>query len=179
MQQKRTLKGILETYCKRGFYLFPVSGASKRPVFKDMLNRASNDIEELMGWAKEYPNCGWALSLAKSGLWAVDVDTRHGGLEIWQGLIATHGEIETLVQETGSKGLHYVFEHDGELKLKGKIRRGIDVKHNGYIILYPTVNAAGNQYVWKAFKGGWSTTGDEKSSFASYVRGYNPALLTS
>lgn len=152
MQEKRTLKSILETYCKRGFYLFPVSGNTKRPVFKDMLNRASNNIEELMAWAEEYKNCGWALSLAKSGLWAVDIDTRHSGLEVWHGLIETHGEIPTLVQQTGSGGLHYIFKHDGKLKLKGKIRRGIDIKHNGYVILYPTVNKAGNQYIWKAFK---------------------------
>jgi len=152
MQQKRTLKSILETYVKRGFHLFPVSGSTKRPVFKDMLNVASNDINELMKWAGEYPNCGWGLSLAKSKLWAVDIDTRHGGLEVWQGLIETNGEIETLVQETGSKGLHYIFKHDGKLKLKGKIRRGIDIKFNGYVILYPTVNKEGNQYRWKGFK---------------------------
>jgi len=152
VQDKRTLQSILETYVKRGFYLFPVSGSSKKPVFKDNLNRASKDIKELMGWVNKYPNCGWALSLAKSGLWAVDVDTRHSGMEVWTGLIETHGEIETLVQETGSKGLHYIFKHDGKMKLKGKIRRGIDIKHNGYVILYPTVNAAGNQYVWKGFK---------------------------
>jgi hypothetical protein len=151
-EQKPSLEDILKTYIKRGFYLFPVSGKTKRPVFKNMLERASNDIEELLEWASAYKNCGWAVSLAKSGLWAVDVDVKHSGLEVWNGLIETNGEPETITQETGSGGLHYIFKHDGKLRLKGKIRRGIDIKFNGYVILYPTTNKDGKPYFWKKFK---------------------------
>lgn len=152
MQKRRPLINILETYCSLGLYIFPVNGENKRPIFKDPLNKASCDIEQVKKWAKEFPHCGWALSLAKSKLFAVDIDLKHGGLDHWKELIESHGEIETWIQRSGSGGLHYLFKHDGKLKLKGKIRRGIDVKFNGYIILYPTIHKSGDLYTWISFK---------------------------
>ena len=69
-----TKRDVLLHYCKRGFHLFPVKKETKRPAIKDNLNKASNDIDQLMEWDKKFPNCNWAISCAKSGLVAVDVD---------------------------------------------------------------------------------------------------------
>ena len=110
LSRKLSLQEHLTAYCNAGFCLFPLSKKTKRPVFKDNLKKASNDFEQVWEWALEYPGCNWGLSLAKSGLWALDIDTRHGGMQVWQMLEAENPRFETLTQETGSGGLHFIFK---------------------------------------------------------------------
>lgn len=148
MHQK--VERILKTYCRKGWFLFPINPASKHPCIKNMLMEASDDIGKLIEWEKQFPKCNWGLSLAKSGLVAVDVDTRHGGMEVWSGFIGAMGEPDTLIQTTGTGGLHYVFQADKTKRYRGKIRKGIDVKYNGYVILYPSINRdTDRRYTWR------------------------------
>lgn len=151
----RSLEDILTDYCMDNWFLFPVRAETKIPAIKDNLNQASNNINQLLKWANRFPGCLWGLSLAKSKLVAVDIDTRNGGMEYWKELIAANGEPETLTARTGSGGLHYVFKDEKEIRYRGKIKHkdrsksGIDVKHNGYIVIYPSLHpTSGNQYVW-------------------------------
>lgn len=150
MKTTRKLQDFLKDYSDRGFCLFPMNGKTKRPFFKDMLEKASSDYDQLIQWAQEYPGCGWALSCAKSGFVAVDVDHKHGGMEKWQALIEEHGEPNTLKQHTSTNGFHYLFSQgDKENRFKGKLTPGIDIKHNGYIIVFPTRGSNGNEYQWQ------------------------------
>jgi hypothetical protein len=146
------LKNIFETYISRGFYLFPIKKETKRPAIKDNLKQASNDINQLMKWNAKFDSPSWGLSCAKSGLVVVDVDVRHGGLESWLALIADKDPINTLTATTGSGGKHYVFRSEDLEKYIGKIQDGIDIKHNGYIVVYPSLNNVGNAYTWDDFK---------------------------
>lgn len=135
----RSLRDILKTHCDKGWYLFPVKRETKLPAIKDNLNLASNDIEMLMRWAEKFPNCNWGLSLAKSGLVAVDVDEK--GLDPWEALTHAHGEPKTLCARSGSGfGFHYLFKADREKRYRGKIVRGIDIKYNGFILIFPSIH---------------------------------------
>lgn len=141
---------ILATYCGLGYHLFPVKKDTKKPAIKDNLQQASTDIDQLKKWSKKFPGCHWAISLAKSGLVAVDVDHKHGGMEAWDALIQHNGEPETLRAISGSGGKHYVFEADKTLKYRGQIQKGIDVKYNGYVLVYPSRHeTTGRFYKWK------------------------------
>lgn len=131
---------LFQRYIDVGFYLFPVKKDTKRPAIKDNLKQASNDIEQLMAWDEKFNQPNWAISCAKSGVVAVDVDHNHGGMESWDALIQKHGEPEALKATSGSGGLHYVFKSDKSKKYRGKIQKGIDVKYNGYILVYPSVH---------------------------------------
>lgn len=144
----RPLREILDDYCKRGWFLFPVVRDTKRPAIKDNLKSASNDIEQLMQWSTRFPNCNWAVSLSKSGLVAVDIDEK--GLDKWAALIIHNPEPETLKAASGSgRGLHYVFKADPATRYRGKLADGIDVKHTGYIVVYPSMHPrTKRQYVW-------------------------------
>lgn len=151
----RSLEDILTDYCMDGWFLFPVRAETKIPAIKDNLNQASNNINQLLKWANRFPGCLWGLSLAKCGLVAVDVDTRNLGMEYWQELCDANGEPETLKARSGSGGLHYVFKAEEGARYRGKIKHptraksGIDVKNNGYIVVYPSIHpTSGNQYVW-------------------------------
>lgn len=143
------LPQILLEYCKADLKLFPVNAETKLPAIKNMLNAASSDPKQLRAWAAQFPKCNWGLSLAKSGLVCVDVDDKHDGLKKWSDLILEHGDPETRRQQSGSgKGFHYVFKADFGVRYKGKITAGIDVKHNGFIVVAPSVHESGNQYKW-------------------------------
>lgn len=144
---------ILKRYCKKGFKLFPVNASKKTPCIKDYPNLASDDFAEIENWLEKFPGCNWAIMGAPSGLVFVDVDTAHGGMESWQALIDMHGEPETLMAESGNGGLHYVFKAKDTQRYRGKIQKGIDVKHNGYILVYPSIHPRSKlQYRWKNFK---------------------------
>lgn len=146
-------KDVLLAYCKRGFYLFPVRKETKRPAIKDNLNQASNDINQLMEWDAKFPNCNWAVSCAKSGLVVVDVDHAHGGMEAWATMIHKNGDPETLRATSGSGGFHYVFKADKAKKYRGKIQKGIDIKYNGYFLVYPSIHESSSEfYKWDDFK---------------------------
>lgn len=149
----RRLERILRLYIDKGWYLFPVNPINKKPHIKNMLEDASNEPEQLLKWHKKWPKCNWAVSLAKSSLVAVDVDTRHGGMEAWKGYLNDKDEPNTLIQSTGTGGLHYIFQANQSNKYRGKIQKGIDIKYNGYVVVYPSTNKnTGIQYEWRNWK---------------------------
>lgn len=150
MKEYNPLKDILTQYQRRGFYLFPVSKRTHRPVFKDNLEKATNDLDQMFSWwDSTYVGTNVGLSCAKSGLVAVDIDVKHGGLEFWESLVAEHGEPSTLTARTPSGGLHYIFKANPKNSYVGKICDGIDIKHNGYVLLCPSISAKnGDMYRW-------------------------------
>jgi hypothetical protein len=101
-----------------------------------------------MKWAAKFKGCNWGLSLSKSGLVAVDVDEK--GINPWEALCFHHGEPQTLKAKSGSGiGAHYIFKAKPGIRYRGKIVKGIDVKHNGYVAIYPSVHPkTGLQYEW-------------------------------
>jgi len=140
------LKKTFNIYSRKGFKLFPISRQTKRPAIKNWREHATDDLSQLKVWAKKFPGCNWGADMAKSGKVAVDVDFSHGGMEAWECLIESNGEPKTSKQRTGSGGLHYVFNAERGQKFKGKIMPGIDIKYNGYIVVYPSINAKGGRY---------------------------------
>lgn len=148
---RRSLQEILAEYCNDGWHLFPLKRETKKPAIENNLVEASNDINQLMKWARRFPNCNWAVSLAKSGLVAVDIDA--GGLTQWASLVAEFGEPQTLKAQSGSgRGMHFVFKAKPGARYRGRLgkaKSGIDVKHHGYIAVYPSIHpATKRQYIW-------------------------------
>jgi hypothetical protein len=84
----------------------------------------------------------------------VDTDPAKGkqGAESLQQLIADHGELpETLMQKTGSGGLHYFFHTEKPYKndSTGRIGKDIDCRCvSGYVIIPPSNHYSGGHYVW-------------------------------
>lgn len=148
MANNEGLYKTLAEYCERGWFLFPVSRGTKKPVFYGYAEEASNKIDQLKAWDKKYPNCNWGLMLGKSGLVCVDIDAK--GLDAWGELTRTNGEPQTLKQFSGSGvGLHYIFEAKSKIRYRGKITDGVDVKHKGYILVAPSIHPKTNQaYKW-------------------------------
>lgn len=100
-----------------------------------------------MKWMDEFPGCNWGLPLAPNGLLALDLDVKHEGPEKWA-KIAGPRDFTTRTQVSGSGGRHYVYQVPEDSVFKGRLDLGVDIKHRGYILVAPSMNAQGMPYYW-------------------------------
>ena len=113
-------------------------------------NDASTDPQTLKDWWAEDPEAGIGLALAESGLLALDIDPRNGGREALEALEAEHGVLHSdCTALTQGGGEHRLFTADPEMSYPGSLGAGLDLKHNGYICVAPTLGPTG-EYKWAA-----------------------------
>jgi hypothetical protein len=101
-----------------GFY-FPIqAGAKFPPLFKNNLNFASDKLDQWHAWARQWPDCNWGLSIAKSGLIVADVDCKPGknGLASFLRADLEHRWPETLTARTPSGGLHLYYRQTNAVR---------------------------------------------------------------
>lgn len=135
---------------------------------------ATKDTAVITDWWTKHPNANIAIYLAGSGLCAVDIDPRNGGDFTIEELEQLHGNIDSnVLQLTGGGGEHRVFfVPDGAEKLPGKLGRGVDMKHNGYIIAAPSNHVSGNVYTWEMSCD--PLDGAVPSPLPDWIRSHNP-----
>ncbi|MFA5921625.1 MAG: bifunctional DNA primase/polymerase [Methylococcaceae bacterium] len=159
-------------YRRMGWYIFPVHSvddkgdctcgkcgkegrAAKHPVTEHGLNEASIDPNQINEWfgnrSIHRRNIGIRTGI-KSGITVIDVDIAEGklGAETWATLIEGHGEPDTLMAETGSGGMHFVFKYSSSLPTGTNVLgENIDVRNDGgYIIVEPSLHKSGGSYSW-------------------------------
>jgi len=157
-------------YIKRGWYVFPLHGidrsgnctcgktdcpdAGKHPRLSRGLKQASidpNKIEEWFGKKAPTSNIG-IVTGAISNITVIDIDIAKGkkGAETWAEAIKDHGEPETLMQETGSGGIHVIFSYNSALKTASNVLgAGVDSRNDGgYIVAAPSKHKSGGVYTW-------------------------------
>ena len=89
-----------------------------------------------------------------SGVFAVDIDPRHGGEMSLARLEHQYGALpDTWRARTGSGGQHWIYRWptDGpEIRNSaGKLGPGLDVRGaGGFIVLAPSLHVSGHQYAW-------------------------------
>ena len=116
----------------------------KHPRIKNWSDEATTDVAKITGWWNQTPLANIGIPMGeKSGLVALDVDTRHDGDKSLTDLVAEYGALpKTITATTGSGGKHYIFKYTEELALKNVVgfRDGLDVRTQGGLI--------GNRYAW-------------------------------
>lgn len=111
---------------------------------------ATCDVAIVRKWWSSCPDANIGIYLAPSGLCAIDIDPRNGGLFTIEDIESKHGPIVSdLLQYTGGGGEHRVFERPSGT-LPGKLGKGVDVKLDGYIVAEPSNHASGGVYSWEA-----------------------------
>ncbi len=109
---------------------------------------ASIDPEVICKWFNKDPDAGIGISLAESGLIALDVDPRNGGEESLEGLEAAYGALTSdCVAYTQGGGEHRIFIAEPGVSYPATLGPGLDLKHNGYICVAPTRGPSG-MYRW-------------------------------
>lgn len=111
---------------------------------------ATLDEQKIRDWFATDPDAGIGVSLADSGLIALDIDPQNGGQESLTTLEAEHGVLHSnCVAITQGGGEHRLFIADSEMSYPGTLGPGLDLKHNGYICVAPTLGPSGD-YKWGA-----------------------------
>lgn len=136
-------------------------------LVSDGMVSATDDAETVAGWWREDPEANIGVRCRESGFIVVDIDPRNGGLESWDRLESMTGGAMTDTVEawTGeyttpggsSRGRHLFYRvTDGEaLKPGVPGLKGIDVKHNGYVLINPSRHASGLIYEWRPGHAPW------------------------
>jgi hypothetical protein len=135
-------------YAERGWKIFPCRADQKNPITEKGHKDATNDLDQVKKWWTETPTANIGLACAASGIVVVDPDTYKPTCD-WDQFCVEKGidEINTLTQRSARGGWHYFFAAQADAKYPGTLAREVDVKHNGYIMLAPSV-FEGNAYAW-------------------------------
>lgn len=126
----------------------PISAAAPKGQ-----NSATTELEQIEKWWAQYPSANIGILLAPSNLVAIDIDPRNGGLDTIAAIEAQHGPLESdVLQFTGGGGEHRLFAIPAgqSLQMPGKLGPGVDVKHNGYIVVEPSNHVSGKHYAFEA-----------------------------
>jgi hypothetical protein len=143
------LEAALE-YAGRGLLVFPC-GADKAPRSAHGFHDASSDEGQVRDWWAVAPDSLVGIAVPE-GVIVVDMDPRNGGGATAAALARQHAPDAfpaTRKAKTGSGGTHRWYTADPELRLRGRLGVGIDVKRagTGYVIVPPSVSESG-PYTW-------------------------------
>lgn len=164
---------IAVTYATSGWAVLPVWGvneygacacgdlhlgskglAGKHPITELVPNGylgASADPElTALRWAN-HPTANIGVNCTKSGLVVIDIDPRHQGWDTIRGLQAAGVTFPgTAATSTGGGGAHWFYRDPGDRRFRGRLGPGVEVKHNGYVIVPPSLHASGCRYEWSS-----------------------------
>jgi hypothetical protein len=155
-----------------GWLVFPLYGLSgdacqcrkgseckskgKHPRIVGYVEDASNDQAKLAEWARKWPASYWGVLCGpRSGVVAIDVDPRHGGVATLNTLESEHGKlpVTSKCNSGGKGGSHLFFEHPGkEYVVKnqvGGLGEGVDIKGDGGLVVLPgSIHYSRRRYAW-------------------------------
>jgi P4 family phage/plasmid primase-like protien len=135
----------------------------KHPAIGEWNVRASNDSSVTSAWWNNNPNYNIGVFCQPSGFFVIDVDPRSGGVESFEKFdeeVGAGALPKTVMAYTGTythkgksvRGRHIFYKVDQEEQLLGNLKSlglsGIDIKHNGYVMLAPSRHGSGVNYEW-------------------------------
>jgi hypothetical protein len=139
MSRNEVLEHAL-AYSALGWFVLPLTPKDKTP-FTRLAPRgfrsASDDPKQIVSWFAKRPDLNIGIACAMSGLVVYDIDFRNGG--------SIDGLDPTLIVQTGN-GFHYYYQANAGFTYPGKLRNGIDIKWNGYVVAAPSIHPSGYKY---------------------------------
>ena len=135
----------------------------KHPVLNQWNSASTSDIDTVTKWWGANPNYNVGVHCSKSGFFVIDIDPRSGGPDSFiefqkllpGGLPPTVEAITgtyTGAGGVGQRGRHIFYRCSPEEGLIGNLNNlgleGVDIKHNGYVLINPSNHFSGVQYGW-------------------------------
>jgi putative DNA primase/helicase len=141
----------------------------KHPAVNAWNSEATNDDSRVEQWWSQNPDYNIGVFCQPSGFLVIDIDPRSGGDESFikfeervQGALPPTVEAQTGEYSSGGKvtrGRHLYYKVDPSEKLLGNLAsegmKGIDIKHNGYVLIAPSRHFSGTTYDWKPGHAPW------------------------
>ena len=142
----------------------------KHPAINQWNSESTDDYGTVHRWWQENPEYNVGVHCSKSGFFVIDIDPRSGGPESFlefEKLVEGHLP-PTVEAITGSytgkggvatRGRHLFYRCDPEESLVGHLGgmglKGIDIKHNGYVLISPSRHFSGVTYEWAEGRAPW------------------------
>ena len=159
--------GIVDGRCTCGQEHPEPKDVGKHPAINSWNKDASSDLSQVSKWWEQSPNQNIGVMCRSSGFLVIDIDPRHGGHNSYEKFEAlVEGALPPTVEaRTGAynvkdkvlRGRHLFYKCDPYEDLLGNLNKlglkGIDVKHNGYVLIAPSVHFSGTNYEWVEGKG--------------------------
>ena len=135
----------------------------KHPAINEWNLQSTSDSSVVTRWWEENPEFNVGVHCQKSGLMVIDIDPRSGGPEsfakfeeIVEGALPPTVEAITGVYTTSDgkalRGRHIFYKIDDSEALIGNLNnfglKGVDIKHNGYVLIAPSRHFSGVDYEW-------------------------------
>lgn len=141
----------------------------KHPAIYDWPNQATTDPNQISSWWRAESRYNIGVACRDSGFFVIDIDPRSGGFESFlkfEELVngALPPTVEAITGEYTYKGQilrgrHLFYRCEFKEELVGNLRAaklpGIDIKHNGYVLLHPSNHISGVSYGWKPGHAPW------------------------
>jgi len=103
-----------------GFKVFPASRQSRAAAFKGAHLQATDDLNQIARWCREYPRSNWRLLFGPSHLWGLDIDApgathSANGIAAMKAFTAVHGALPPRPTSlSGGGGYGLIFKYNGE-----------------------------------------------------------------
>ena len=134
----------------------------KHPRIAEWNRNASSDLGTINRWWDEDPAGNIGVYCKESGFFVIDIDPRSGGPESFEKFEAlVDGALPPTVEAiTGVytvngrevRGRHLFYKCSPDEQLLGNLNKaglkGIDIKHNGYVLIAPSQHFSGISYEW-------------------------------
>lgn len=142
---------------------------AKHPASANGQKDATTDLVVIKSWWEENPDYNIGVHAKPSGFLVIDIDPRNNGDEAIIKLEErAEGNLPPTVEAiTGEyytrkgvqRGRHLYYKCSPDEKFLGNFKSqgldGIDIKHNGYILVPPSRHASGYCYEWKSGHAPW------------------------
>lgn len=162
--------GIVHGRCTCGQSHMESKDIGKHPAINAWNVESSSDIAKVHTWWETNPEYNIGVNCKSSGFFVIDIDPRSGGdlaydkFESYvEGALPPTVEATTGQYEVNGKiirGRHLFYKCDENENLIGNLSslgfKGIDVKHNGYVLISPSRHFSGITYEWVEGKEPWT-----------------------
>ena len=161
--------GILEGRCTCGGVHAEPKDVGKHPSLAEWNKQATSDPSVVRHWWDVAPENNVAVNCRPSGFFVIDIDPRAGGPdsfekfeELVEGALPPTVEAITGEYSMGGKvqrGRHLFYRCEESEQLVGNLKKaglpGVDIKHNGYVLITPSRHFSGVCYEWVKGKAPW------------------------
>jgi P4 family phage/plasmid primase-like protien len=161
--------GVVGGKCTCGRSHTDPKEVGKHPAINSWQTEATSDPDKIASWWETNPDYNIGVFARESGFLVIDIDPRNGGDDSFlkleeraEGALPKTIEAITGAYNVKNKivhGRHLIYKCDPNEKFIGNFKKagldGIDVKHNGYILVHPSRHFSGVNYSWKPGHAPW------------------------
>jgi hypothetical protein len=108
-----------------GWHLYPQARRGRAACIKSPTDQATDDLDRLAAWTREFPGCNWRMVLGPSRVFGLDCDVppghQHDGVQNLAELVKVHGALPPRpTARSGGGGLFLAFSHVNGEKIIGE-----------------------------------------------------------